>query len=161
MTDPTQAGQQPSEEELRAYLEQLRGADPAEVIVQAYRMLGTGAEVKLGRPDARPLIDAMNGMVEAVQGTVDAELVRQMRDGVGQLQTAQVQAERDAGGQAGDQGGEQAADEAATAGQAPGAGGSAGRAAPRPGGGQQPPGGQGEGSLTDRLWIPGRDPHPR
>lgn len=157
MTDPTQAGQ-PSEEELRAYLEQLRGADPAEVLVQAYRMLGTGAEVKLGRPDARLIIDAMNGMVSAVDGRVQAELVKQMQDGITQLQLAQVEAEKEAGSQGA------ATDQPAGAGgsaQAPGQGGAAqgqGGPAPPGGQGQQPPAAPGGQRMTDRLWIPGRDP---
>lgn len=158
MTDPTQAGQ-PSEEELRAYLEQLRGADPAEVLVQAYRMLGTGAEVKLGRADARLLIDAMNGMVSAVDGRVQADLVQQMRDGITQLQLAQVEAEKEAGGQTASEG--EAAAAGAT-GQSPGAGGAGpGQGAQaRPGGQSQRPAQAPGGSqrMTDRLWIPGRDP---
>lgn len=147
MTDPTQAGQ-PTEEELRAYLEQLRGADPAELLVQAYRLLGTGAEVKLGRTDARVLIDAMAAMVEAVAGQLPAELVTQMRDGVGQLQMAQVQAERE--GASGSGGGQDRAPGGSPEGGAP--------SQPPPPPGTQPPPPGDDQRLTDRLWIPGRGP---
>lgn len=160
MTDPTQAGQ-PSEEELRAYLEQLRAAEPAEILVQAYRLLGTGAEVKLGRGDARVLIDAMGGMVDAVSDRVPADLGRQMREGVTQLQMAQVQAERQAGtdgGAAGEGGAAAAGGEAA----APG-GGSAREdsgSAPRRDEASRAAASSGQQGqqMTDRLWIPGRGP---
>ncbi len=149
MSDPMQP-EQPTEEEIRAYLQQVREADPAAIIVQAYRMLGEGAEVKLGRSDARVLIDAMNAVTDAVQGTLPEELLSQMRDGVRQLQTAQVEAESAAGGeQAGSAGSEQA------------------KATQPPPAAQQP---QGSAPMTgqprlseptdpkpsDRLWIPGR-----
>lgn len=136
MTDPS-TGRQPSEEELRAYLEQLRDADVAQVVVQAYQVLGTGAEVKLGRPDARALIDAMSALVGAVDGHVDAKLAGQMADGVRQLQMAQVQAEQ--GGGAEQPTGEQAPDDRAGEPAEPG----------------QPTAGE-EQRLTDRLWVPGR-----
>ncbi|MDP8969825.1 MAG: DUF1844 domain-containing protein, partial [Actinomycetota bacterium] len=101
MSDPAgMAGRdpsrQPSEEELRAYLEQLRAAEPVEFIVQAYNMLATVAQAKLGRADARILIDAMSGVVEATAAGLPTDVARQMRDGVAQLQLAQVQAEPEA-----------------------------------------------------------------
>lgn len=159
MTDATQGGDQPTEEEIRAYLGQVREADPAAIVVQAYQMLGEGAQIKLGRPDARVLIDAMAGIAEAVGNRLPTELVDQMKQGVAQLQAAQVQAENE--GPAGPEGTEGAP----SAGQP--AGGPAGSQAPggqRPGGqapdGQAPrPEGQGE-KLTDRLWVPGKGPTP-
>lgn len=158
MTDPTQQGQ-PSEEEIRAYLEQIREADPAAIVVQAYRMLGEGAEVKLGRSDARVLIDCMAAIAETAQASVAEELVEQMRQGVQQLQTAQVQAEREQGGEAGQPAGEQAAQQPGSQGAQPPPQGP-GTAAP----GQAPAGGQPRYSEptdpkpSDRLWIPGREP---
>lgn len=150
MSDPrSQGAEQPTEEELQAYLEQLRAADPAEIVAQAYTMLGTGAEVKLGRSDARVLIDAMAALSDATASALDKDLVERMRNGVVQLQTAQVQAERQA---------------------APGA---AAGGSPRPGAADASPrepagaprqeqrtaeGEAGGQSLTDRLWIPGREP---
>jgi len=132
MADPTMTGE-PSQEELRAYLEQLRDAPAAEIVVQAYTLLGSTAETKLGRSDARTVIDAMAGMVEGAARTIPADLAGQMRQGVAQLQTAQVQLERQA-----------KADEPA--------------GAPSPAAGPQPT--EEQQRMTDRLWIPGRDPKP-
>lgn len=148
MTDPTQAGQAgqegPSEEEVQQYLEQLRSADAAEIIAQAFNMLATGAQVKLGRPDARALIDSMGGLANAAGQRLPEEVASQMQEGVQQLQSAQVQAEQEGGGQGGD------------AGDAGG-----GPATPQPGpaesgqGGQPGQGGQQE-RPSDRLWVPGQ-----
>lgn len=155
MTDPTQQGQ-PTEEEIRAYLQQVREADPAAIVVQAYRMLGEGAELKLGRSDARLLIDAMAAVADAVQGRLPSELVDQMREGVRQLQSAQVQAEQQ--GDAGDEaegaaaGGQPAPGQAAPGQAAPSQG------APAQGAAGQPQPQPSEESLTNRLWIPGREP---
>lgn len=141
--------QQPSEEEMRAYVEQLRAADPAEIITQAFTMLGAAAETKLGRPDARLLIDGLAGLVEAVEGRVDEELAGGMRNGLAQLQQLQVQAEREAGAE-----GEGASDEAAA--EEPAAGAAAqdqGRAQAQ----GDPQGSAQKGQrATDRLWIPGQ-----
>lgn len=157
MSDPTQMAGQPSPEEMRAYLEQLREADAAGLVAEAFNLLATGAQVKLGRPDARALIDGLAGLVQAAQGALPQQLVAQMQQGIAQLQTAQVQAERDEAAAAGGDGGtpeaEQAPDPAAAAGAAGAAGGS-----PR----MSEPGGQTaeQKRMTDRLWVPGRDPKP-
>lgn len=151
MTDPTQMPGQPSQEEMRAYLEQLRAADPVGLLAEAFNLLATGAQVKLGRPDARVLIDAMAGMVQAAAPSMPAEIAKQMNDGVGQLQLAQVQAERDATGEDGAEAGE--GDVAEESGSAPSGPGGAGPAA-------GPAGGAGGQRMTDRLWVPGRDPKP-
>ena len=142
--------EEPTEEELKAYLTQLRDADPAEVVAQAYTMLGTGAEVKLGRSDARVLIDAMAALAETAADRLDADLVTRMRNGVVQLQTAQVQAERQAAG-----GGAQGDVPQTSAPQPPpGAPGQGQPGSPEPG---EADAGAKE-SVTNRLWIPGRDP---
>ncbi|HUH07445.1 MAG TPA: hypothetical protein VML96_06520 [Egibacteraceae bacterium] len=146
MSDP--AGGQPSEEELRAYMEQLRSVDPAEIVAQAFSMLASAAQVKLGQPDARVLIDSLAGIVDATQGKVEARLSEGMRAAVGQLQTAQVQAEGEHGLSARPEPG------AAEAGQP--AAGDAPPAGPRTS--EPPPSAQ---RATDRLWIPGRDQPPR
>lgn len=146
MTDPRQAAggdQQPSEEELRAQLEQLRGMQPGEFVAQAFNVLATGAQAKLGEADARLLIDAIGGLVQAIGDQMPDELATPMRNGLSQLQTAQVQAER------GEQTGEP------ESGADPAAGGQ-----PSTGDPGNPQAGQGEGGqrMTDRLWVPGRDP---
>lgn len=141
----TEAPGEPSQEELHAYLEQLRSAPAEEIVVQAYSLLGTGAEVKLGRADARLLIDAMAGLVQAA-GPRLGELAPRMRSGLAQLQMAQVEAER----QAPD--GPAAAPPPAQTDQPPEP------APPEPAGaGPKDVAGQ---RMTDRLWIPGRDPGP-
>lgn len=157
MTDPRTAGQ-PSPEEMRAYLEQLREADAGGLLAEAFNLLATGAQVKLGRPDARSLIDGLAGMVQGAQAVLPAELVEQMNQGIAQLQMAQVQAERDA--------------EAAQGTDAPDGGAQADQpttsSPPQPGGAPRgaPPGGGAPGQaggnkrMTDRLWVPGRDPRP-
>jgi hypothetical protein len=152
MTDPTAQGQ-PSPEELQAYLEQLRAADVTEVIAQAFNMLGTGANVKLGREDARVVIDALEALTNAVDGRIDADVLSQMRGGLAQLKTAQVEAEREEASRAA--GGAAGAPTSGAADQAPAG------TPPGPGGtppGQQPPQPGGEQKMTDRLWIPGRGP---
>lgn len=157
MSDANAAGgQQPTEEEVRAYLAQLRQTDVAEIVAQSFSMLASGAEVKLGRRDARLLIDTAAALAERARGSLDDRLVEQMDEAVGQLRTAQVDAEaqlkqlRDEGklpeGEAGDLPGEGAG--------AAGAAGSEGapRETPPPPPPQQPQ----RGSGASRLWIPGR-----
>lgn len=138
MSDPRQQGQ-PSQEEMQAYIEQLRAADPSEIVAQAFTMLGTGAELKLGRPDARVLIDAVAALVDAVGDRVTDELRSGMESGLAQLQQAQVQAEQQAGVASPD------AEPQTPAAEEP-------PASPPP---SQSPG---QGSkASDRLWVPGRD----
>jgi hypothetical protein len=160
MADPAADAQQPSPEELQAYLEQMRDADVAEIVAQAFQILAMGAEVKIGQPDARVLIDALAAVVDATNGKVQAELANGMVNAVRQLQSAQVQGEQTAAGDSG---------EPAQAG-AGGATSQSGTGAPHPGrsgagqGGQQgqsPPQGQpgqpqGGQKMTDRLWTPGQ-----
>lgn len=147
MSEPT--SQEPTEEELSAYLDQLRNASPSELVAQAYTMLGTGAEVKLGRPDARVLIDALAALTEATAAGIGDDLAARMRNGVAQLQSAQVQAERQAGGEQPEPepvGQEQAgaAGQPAAPGQQPAQPGQPGQ-----------PGSAGQ-AASDRLWVPGR-----
>ena len=134
MSDPTANG--PSEEELRAYLESLRAAQPVEVLVQSFGILATASEVKLGRADARVLIDAMTALIDATEQHIPPEIATRMRETISQLQMAQVQAEReDAAGPATEdqQPSEQPAPDDGAAGQTQ------------------------EESPASRLWIPGRD----
>jgi hypothetical protein len=136
MTDPTTGG--PTEEELRAYLESLRAAQPVEIVVQAFGILATASEVKLGRPDARVLIDGMTALLDATAAHLPPEIATRMRETISQLQTAQVQMEREAataGAGAGPQDAGQTDAAAAT----------------------ETPAAQGDQeSVTSKLWIPGR-----
>ncbi len=83
-----------SAEELRAYLAQLRRADVAEVIAQAFSILASGAEVKLGRRDGRLLIDAASALAEAVGPQLDRQLADQLNQAITQLRVGQVDAEK-------------------------------------------------------------------
>lgn len=139
MSDPMTDG--PTEEEMRAYLESMREAQPVEIIVQAFGILATASEVKLGRSDARVLIDGLAALLEATADQMPPEIVERMKQTVSQLQLAHVQAERDA-------------QESAAAG--PGD-----SAADADSGAQQPteptPPAQPQSDAASRLWIPGRD----
>lgn len=168
MSDPTVqdspgAGGEPSPEQLRAYLEQLRGADVAEVVAQAFSVLGTGAEVKLGRPDARVLIDALGSLLDTAGPHLPDQLTGQMRDGLAQLRMAQVTAEREAAGQPPGQAQPSPADQAPSreggGGRTTEGGTGATRGGERATQGRQQTTDSG-GRMTDRLWIPGRDQPP-
>ncbi|MGH3923291.1 MAG: hypothetical protein ACRDTT_10555 [Pseudonocardiaceae bacterium] len=137
--------QQLSEEELRAYFAQLREAPAVDMLGQAYAMLGSWAEAKLGRRDARPLIDAMSGLVQGASAGLPEDLAGRMRDGIVQLQMAQVQAEQQLASEQQAEPDPQAAQPSSD-----------------PPKTKQPPGSGGQSAqrLTDRLWIPGRDPKP-
>ena len=145
MSDPRTNG--PSEEELRAYLEQLRAAQPVEVVVQSFGILATAAEVKLGRGDARILIDGMAALLDATAQHLPSEIVTRMRQTVSQLQMAQVQAEQEATTASSTEGqAEPAAEQAEPSAQQ----------AARPSN-DRPTDPKGQESPTSRLWIPGRD----
>lgn len=138
MSDPMTDG--PTEEEMRAYLESLRAAQPVEIIVQSFGIMATASEVKLGQPDARVLIDGMGALLEATADNMPGEIVERMRQTVQQLQLAQVRAEREGAG------------DAATTGEVP----PADQAAEQPSGQPQQPQ-QPQSDAASRLWIPGRD----
>ncbi|CAN5867884.1 hypothetical protein BH23ACT10_BH23ACT10_18470 [soil metagenome] len=141
MSDPTTDG--PSEEEMRAYLESMRAAQPVEIIVQSFGILATASEVKLGRDDARVLIDGMAALLEATADQMPPEIVERMRQTVSQLQLAQVQVERE--GVDADE-----SDDAEQVAQGSDPAGAAQATQPPPAQQQQPDAGS-------RLWIPGRD----
>lgn len=134
MSDPDPMTDGPTEEEMRAYLESLRAAQPVEIIVQSFGILATASEVKLGREDARVLIDGMAALLDATEDRMPSEITERMRQTVSQLQLAQVQAERDEAAAGTDTVAEQPASS-----QEP----------------QQPA--QQQSDAASRLWIPGRD----
>jgi hypothetical protein len=136
MTDPMADG--PTEEEMRAYLESLRAAQPVEVIVQAFGLLATAANVKVGQPDARVMIDGMSALLDATVASVPEQIAGQMRETVRQLQLAQVQAEQESA-------------QPQPTGEDAGAADTAEPAA------QEPPQQQPRPDPASRLWIPGRD----
>lgn len=150
------AGRQPSEEEVRQYLAQLRQADVTEIVAQAFSMLASGAEVKLGRRDARLLIDAAVAVAEVTGPRLDERLSEQMDEALAQLQQGQVDAEeqlrklRDEGRLPDDEEGDLPREgRPSPADTAEGED----REEPAPPTQQER---QRGGSPTDRLWIPGR-----
>ena len=137
----TQPGQEPSEEEVRAYLAQLRSAPVDQVLAELASGLLNAAQVKLGRRDGRLLIDLVGVVTERLRGTVPEELTGQLDQALTQLRMAQVEAEkqvREAGGEEND------LPEAAGSASEPAEGqaGAPGAAGTRP-------------SAASRLWTPG------
>jgi hypothetical protein len=98
--DPTamsgqQGADEPTEEEVRAYISQLRGAPVDQVIAEVSSALINAAQVKLGRKDGRLLLDVVGAVTEQLRGQVDDELPRQLDDVLAKLRMAQVEAEKE------------------------------------------------------------------
>jgi hypothetical protein len=154
VSDAAGPGQQPSEEEVRAYLGQLRGAPAEQVVAEVASALLNAAQVKLGRKDGRLLLDLAAGVVDGAREHLSPDLVEQVDQVVAQLRVAQVDAEREVA-EAASQGHQEPNDlgappeagegETPAAGQEP-------PASPPPAG--PPP--AGPPSQGSRLWVPGR-----
>lgn len=148
--------QQPSEEEVRAYLSQLREAPVDQVLAEVVNALLNAAQVKIGRRDGRLLIDTVGAVTEAVRGHVPEELTTQLDQALSQLRLAQVEGEQQVA-QAAASGQQESGDLATDPGQdAPatgGATGSTGSPDQPPSSPQPPPAG---GGAASRLWVPGR-----
>lgn len=144
-----------SEEQVRAYLAELRDAQVTDILAQVISTLLNGAQVKLGRRDARVLIDTAAAVIERIGPDLDEGFAEEVSSILSQLRMAQVQAEQEAGTAPAEGDEEYAAPEAGAAG---------GEQAPR-GGDQTPasgaarPGGQAAadrqaGQGGSRLWVP-------
>lgn len=133
--EPTGDTGQPTEEQVRAYLSELREADATDIVVQAVSLLLNGAQVKLGRPDARMLVDAAGGLLESAGPRLGERLTKELRGVLSQLRVAQVEAEQEEGEEGQPAGGGE-------------------RATPR----RPPEGGEEEAGEADRtssrLWTP-------
>lgn len=138
-------GQEPSEEEIREYLGQLRSAPVDQVLAEVSSALVNAAQVKLGRQDARLLLDVVAAVSETVRGRVGDELPGQLDDVLAKLRMAQVEGEREVA-QATSQGHQEAAD---LAGDEPS---DAGATPPPSAPPTSPPSG---GDAASRLWTPG------
>lgn len=88
-------GQQPSEEEVRQYLAQLRQAPAEQVIAEVLSGLLNAAQVKVGRRDGRLLIDLSTTLIEGAREHVSDELSGQVDEVLGQLRMAQVEGEQE------------------------------------------------------------------
>lgn len=92
-------GGEPSEEEIRAYLGQLREAPVDQVLSEIASALLNAAQVKLGRRDGRLLIDLVAGLAKEARAALPEEFASQIDEAISQLRLAQVEAE----GQTGDE----------------------------------------------------------
>jgi len=143
MSDALPPQDAPSEEEVRAYLGQMRGAPVDQIFAEVVQGLLNAAQVKLGRQDARLLIDLVATMNDAIRPVGDEQLVGQVDQALTQLRLAQVEAEREVG-QARSQGHDEPNDiPASTEGRTPAQG--------QP----QAPGQPDPSSPLNKLWIPG------
>lgn len=154
--DPTagsaEGQQQPSEEEVRAYLAELREAPVDQVLAEVVNALLNAAQVKVGRRDGRLLIDTVSAVTEQVRGHVPDELTTQLDQAINQLRLAQVEGEeqvRQAAASGEPESGDLTTDPAAEGSPEPVAGEEGGQ----PSQPQQPPAG---GDAASRLWVPGR-----
>lgn len=141
-----QQGGEPSEEEVRQYLAQMRVTPVDQVVAEVVQGLLNAVQVKLGRGDARLLIDMAAAVADLGRGRLDGQLQTQVDQALSQLRLAQVEAEREVAAA----GHPEPNDVAATAAPA-GEGGAATQPStattpPQP---PQPPPGS-------RLWVPGR-----
>lgn len=92
------AGQvgQPSaaeQEQMRQYLAQLRGAPVTAVVAQVLQVLLDAAQVKMGRRDARLVLDLVTLIKDQAGSYLDEQLVAQIEQAIPQLQVGQVEAE--------------------------------------------------------------------
>ena len=81
------------QEQMRQYLAQLRGAPVTAVVAQALQLLLDAAQVKLGRRDARLVLDLVSLLKDQARTYLDPQLVEQLDQAVPQLQMGQVEAE--------------------------------------------------------------------
>ena len=88
-------GQQPSEEQMRQAMSQMRATPVDQFVAGGLQELLTAAQVKLGRNDGRLLLDLVAVLNEGTRGQVDEQLTQQVDDALSQLRMAQVQAERE------------------------------------------------------------------
>lgn len=86
-------GEEPSEEEIRQYLGQLREAPVDQVLSEILSALLNAAQVKLGRRDGRLLLDLVVELVNGSRGALPDEFAGQVDEAISQLRLAQVEAE--------------------------------------------------------------------
>ncbi len=123
-----------SAEDVREYVQRLRSLPVEQVISDVMFSLLNAAQVKLGRRDARLLIDVTAVAHEHARPYLPGELSKQIDQALGQLRLAQVSAEGHPG--PGDP-------EENDLDRAP---------APPPSGTVPPP----AGPAASKLWVPGR-----
>lgn len=95
---PERPGAAPTEEQVRQYLAALRTAPVQDLVTELLFGLLNAAQAKLGRRDARLLIDLSGGMVDHLRPYLSADVVRQLDQALTQLRLGQVKAEEKPGG---------------------------------------------------------------
>jgi hypothetical protein len=86
-------------EDTREYAQRLRTLPAGELIAQALSGLLSAAQVKLGRRDARLLIDVTAAAHQQARPYLPGDLSKQIDQALGQLRMGQVSAENQAGQQ--------------------------------------------------------------
>jgi len=151
---------QPTEEEIRAYEEQLSRVTAVEIALQASasllnvggRKLGLaeGAEQERDLEQVRDAVDAVRALMPVLERRMSAAQARPLRDALSQLQMAYAQLVQG-------EGSPRSAEEGSPAsggGQSPEHDQGSAKKPPSPGGEEQRPAGPAESS--GRLWVPGR-----
>lgn len=93
-TESDAAGQEPTEAEIRDYVDKLRSAPAQQILSELLFTALNAAQVKLGRKDARLFIDLSALMKQRLGDYLPADASAQVEQALGQLRMAQVQAER-------------------------------------------------------------------
>jgi hypothetical protein len=155
VSDPTTPDAPPelSEEQAREYAMQLRSAPAEQLVTEVLSSLLNLAQVKLGRRDARLLIDLSAVVLGHARPYLSQELSGQLDQLLGQLRLAQVRAEGAATGAVEPNDLTEVPAPPAAGGATP-AGSLAEAGTPA---GQPPPAPAGQPPPASRLWVPGRD----
>jgi hypothetical protein len=124
--------QAPPDDQTREYLRQVRSLPAGQLLGEVMFSLLNAAQVKLGRRDARLLIDVCTVAHEHARPYLPGDLTGQIDQALGQLRLAQVSAESERG-----------KPEDNDLDRVP---------APPPAGAPPSPGGQ----PASKLWVPGR-----
>lgn len=140
-----------SEAQAREYAAQLRSAPAEQIVVELLSGLLNAAQIKLGRRDARLLIDLSAVLHEHARRHLPAELTRQVDQALHQLRLGQVRAEAEAA-QRKPEPNDLPEAPASPAGTSAAPAGTSAAPAGKP---VAPP--QKQPPAASRLWLPGRD----
>jgi hypothetical protein len=89
-----QYGSDASAKDAQQLVEKLRSAPADQMVTEAFFMLLNGAQVKLGRRDARLLIDLSTVMLDYARQYLSDPLVKQVEQSLDQLRLGQLSAEK-------------------------------------------------------------------
>lgn len=151
-SQPSGEQSQVTEEQAREYARQVRSAPVDQVLAEVLSGLLNAAQMKLGRRDARLLIDTSSVVLEHVRPYATQQLTKQVDDALNQLRMGQVQAEKSVAAQQEDEQNDLAEMPTAPSGAAQSGTATAAKPAAAPNQSAQQP-----RSPKSKLWIPGRD----